>query len=486
MKHKTIATAVAAALFAGAAGAWGVNEVMQHKTVVAANATDAAVVPAVVTAAAVAPLADGAPNYRAIVNQYGPAVVGITVEGSRRAAAAQGDEEDFFRFFRGLPGPRGQMPRGEAPVMGKGSGFIVSADGLILTNAHVVQNAKEVTVKLKDRREFTAKVLGLDTATDVAVLKVEATGLPTVQLGNSNDVQVGDRVLAIGAPYGLEQTATQGIVSAKGRSLPGDSMVPFIQTDAAVNPGNSGGPLFDANGRVIGINSQIYSRNGGFQGLAFAIPINVALNIKDQIVANGKVEHARLGVTLQDLNQGLAESFGLKSPDGAIVSGVAPGSAAAKAQLKAGDVITKIDGEAVRTSGDVSSRIGLSKPGQKVKLSVWRDKSNVDVEVALGTADRGARQAATEAPKGRLGLALRPLSDAEKRQLQTESGLVVEDASGPAARAGIQAGDVVLSMNGKPVESVEQMRATLDQKPPRVALLIQRDSQRMFVPIDLG
>ncbi len=253
-----------------------------------------------------------------------------------------------------------------------------------------------------------------------------------------------------------------------------------------MNPGNSGGPLFDANGRVIGINSQIYSRNGGFQGLAFAIPINVALNIKDQIVSNGKVEHARLGVTLQDLNQGLAESFGLKSPDGAIVSGVAPGSAAAKAQLKAGDVITKIDGEAVRTSGDVSSRIGLSKPGQKVKLSVWRDKSNVDVEVALGAADRGARQAATEAPKGRLGLALRPLSDAEKRQLQTENGLVVEDASGPAARAGIQAGDVVLSMNGKPVESVEQMRATLDQKPPRVALLIQRDSQRMFVPIELG
>lgn len=501
MKMKPVAAALVAAgvLMAGAgAGAWGAGELMQRTQVAAAasaplGAAANGPASAAVTSAAPSMLPSIVPTaaatgaitgYREIVQQYGPAVVGITVAGTRNADADD-DAQDEPPQLRGRPGmPFGQQ--GEAPFRGQGSGFIISADGLILTNAHVVRGARDVTVKLSDRREYRAKVLGADSATDVAVLKVDAQNLPVVALGDPKQVQVGDAVLAIGAPFGFEQSATQGIVSAKGRSLPGDSMVPFIQTDAAVNPGNSGGPLFDANGRVIGINSQIYSRNGGFQGLAFAIPINVALNIKGQIVANGKVEHARLGVTLQDLNQGLAESFGLKSPDGAIVSGVAPGSAAAKAQLKAGDVITKIDGEAVRTSGDVSSRIGLSKPGQKVKLSVWRDKSNVDVEVALGTADRGARQAATEAPKGRLGLALRPLSDAEKRQLQTESGLVVEDASGPAARAGIQAGDVVLSMNGKPVESVEQMRATLDQKPPRVALLIQRDSQRMFVPIDLG
>ncbi|MFN9209806.1 MAG: Do family serine endopeptidase [Betaproteobacteria bacterium] len=487
MKHKTIATAVAAALFAGAAGAWGVNEVMQHKTVVAANATDAAVVPAVFTAAAVAPLADGAPNYRAIVNQYGPAVVGITVEGSRRAAAAQGDEEDFFRFFRGLPGPRGQMPRGEAPVMGKGSGFIVSADGLILTNAHVVQNAKEVTVKLKDRREYTAKVLGLDTATDVAVLKVEASGLPTVQLGSSNDVQVGDRVLAIGAPYGLEQTATQGIVSAKGRSLPGDTQVPFIQTDAAVNPGNSGGPLFDGTGRVVGINAQIYSQSGGFQGLAFAIPIEVALNVKDQIVATGKVQHARMGVLLQEMNQGLAESFGLKKPDGALVAKVEPNSAAAAAGLQAGDVILSIDGKPVEAAGNVSSRVGLAKPGETVKLSVWRDKAERAVEVKLGTAR--AEQTANAEPvveKGQLGLAVRPLSPEEKKQTGADHGLVVQQAAGPAARAGIAQGDILLSINGKKVESIDSVKQVLADKPKRVAVLIQRDEQRIFVPIDLG
>jgi serine protease Do len=329
-------------------------------------------------------------------------------------------------------------------------------------------------------------VLGADSATDVAVLKVDAQNLPTVALGDARQVQVGDPVLAIGSPFGFEQSATQGIVSAKGRSLPGDAFVPFIQTDAAVNPGNSGGPLFDSNGRVIGINAQIYSRSGGFQGLAFAIPIDVALNVKDQIVAHGKVEHARLGVTLQDLNQSLAETFGLKTPDGAIVSSVANGTAAAKAELKPGDVITKIDGEPVRASGDVSSRVGMAKPGQKMKLAVWRDKANVEVDVTLGTAEGATRQAAADMPKGRLGLAVRPLSEPEKRQLRTEHGLVVEDASGPAARAGIQPGDVVLSLNGQPVDSAEQIRAALDRKPATVALLIQRDSQRIFVPINLG
>jgi serine protease Do len=512
MKMKPVAAALVAAgvLMAGAgAGAWGAGELMQRSQAavappaiaMAAPAAPAAAAPSLLPAAAASSALGG--GYREIVQQYGPAVVGITVAGTRNAAAADEDSEDdpqeapqgMPRSFRGAPGmPFGQMPfgqapfgqQGEVPFRGQGSGFIVSADGLILTNAHVVRGASEVTVKLSDRREFRAKVLGADSRTDVAVLKVDAKNLPVVALGDPKDVQVGDAVLAIGAPFGFEQTATQGIVSAKGRSLPGDSFVPFIQTDAAVNPGNSGGPLFDAQGRVIGINAQIYSRSGGFQGLAFAIPINVAMNVKDQIVTTGKVEHARLGVTLQDLNQGLAESFGLKSPDGAIVSSVAKGSAAEKARLQAGDVITRIDGEPVRTSGDVSSRVGMAKPGQTVKLSVWRDKTNVDIDVALGAADRGARQAAAEAPKGRLGLALRPLTEPEKRQLQTEGGLVVEDASGPAARAGIQPGDVVLSLNGKPVQSVQQIRETLDQKPPRVALLIQRDSQRIFVPINLG
>lgn len=504
MKMKPVAAALVAAgvLMAGAgAGAWGAGELLQRSQAATAPAAASAPVTALAstapslmpTAAASSGVAAG--SYREIVQQYGPAVVGITVAGTRNAADADDDDEPqeapqgMPPFFRGHPGmPFGPMPgpQGEQPFRGQGSGFIISADGLILTNAHVVRGASEVTVKLTDRREFRAKVLGADSRTDVAVLKVDAQNLPVVVLGDPRQVQVGDAVLAIGAPFGFEQTATQGIVSAKGRTLPGDAIVPFIQTDAAVNPGNSGGPLFDAQGRVIGINSQIYSRNGGFQGLAFAIPINVALNIKDQIVANGRVEHARLGVTLQDLNQGLAESFGLKTPDGAIVSSVAPGSAAAKAQLQAGDVITRIDGEPVRMSGDVSSRVGMARPGQTVKLSVWRDKANVEVEVALGAAERSTRQATNEVPKGRLGLALRLLTDAEKRQLRTDAGLVVEDAAGPAARAGIQPGDVVLSINGKPVASVEQMRETLEQKPPRVALLIQRDGQRIFVPINLG
>ena len=232
-----------------------------------------------------------------------------------------------------------------------GSGFIISSDGLILTNAHVVREAKDVTVKLSDRREYSAKVLGLDTATDIAVLRIDAKDLPVVRLGDPKSLEVGDPVLAIGAPYGLEQTATQGIVSAKGRSLPGDAVVPFIQTDAAVNPGNSGGPLFDGSGSVVGINAQIYSRSGGFQGLSFAIPINVALKVKDQIVATGKAQHGRLGVTVQDLNQSLADSFGLKRVDGALISNVAPDSAAAEAGLKSGDVITEVNGEPVLRSG---------------------------------------------------------------------------------------------------------------------------------------
>jgi serine protease Do len=490
MKMKPIAAALVlggVAIAASGAGAWGVGEMLERRP--AATAAPAAVTaptaPAVLSSASAPTGATGtAASYRDIVQAYGPAVVGITVAGTRHADT-EDEADDVPQFFRGLPGaPFG--PRGDAPFRGQGSGFVISADGLILTNAHVVRGAREVTVKLSDRREFRAKVLGADTATDVAVLKVDAQNLPMVALGSAKAVQVGDSVLAIGAPFGFEQTATQGIVSAKGRSLPGDSYVPFIQTDAAVNPGNSGGPLFDAAGQVIGINSQIYSSSGGFQGLAFAIPIEVALHVKDQIVAHGKVEHARLGVMLQDLNQGLAESFGLKTPDGAIVSSVASGTAAAKAEMRPGDVITRFDGEPVRTSSDVSSRVGLAKPGQKVKLTVWRDKANVDLDVTLGGADNTSRQASTEAPKGRLGLAVRPLSDAEKRQLRTEHGVVVEDASGPAARAGVQPGDVVLSMNGQPVASAEQMRAALDKKPATVALLIQRDNQRIFVPINLG
>lgn len=429
------------------------------------------------------------PNYRAIVQAYGPAVVGVTVSGLH-AASDQDDgpsleDDPFFRFFRGVPGLR-MPPRGAVPFRGQGSGFVVSADGLVLTNAHVVRDAKQVTVKLADRREFSAKVLGSDLATDIAVLKVDAKNLPTVHLGDPKAVQVGDWVLAIGAPYGFEQTATQGIVSAKGRSLPGDSYVPFIQTDAAVNPGNSGGPLFDAAGNVVGINAQIYSQSGGFQGLAFAIPVDVALHVKDQIVAKGHVDHARLGVALQDLSAPLAESFGLKSPDGALVSSVSPGSGAERAQIKPGDVITAIDGETVHSAGDLSGRMGMAKPGDRITLSVWRDKSRRDVTVTLGRMQPESNQAAAGDGNASLGIAVRPLQRDELRASGLDHGLLVEQVSGAAELAGIEPGDVVIGLNGKPVKGVEQIRDVLKTHPRHVALLVVRNGQQIFVPIDLS
>jgi serine protease Do len=440
----------------------------------------------------------GTPNYRAIVKQAGPAVVGVTVAGMHKASNEDaqpgmppGMENDpFFKFFRGMPGFQQRGPQGGAvPFRGMGSGFIISSDGLILTNAHVVRDAKEVTVKLSDRREFSAKVLGSDAATDIAVLRINARDLPVVRLGDARQLEVGDPVLAIGAPYGLEQTATQGIVSAKGRSLPGDAVVPFIQTDAAVNPGNSGGPLFDGSGAVVGINAQIYSQSGGFQGLSFSIPINVALKVKDQIVATGRASHAKLGVTIQDLNAALAESFGLPRPDGALVANVAPNSAAAAAGLKSGDVITAVNGEPVVRSGELSSLIGLAAPGEKVRLKVWRDRAAREIEAKLGGADVQTADAADAdgaAQPGQLGLGLRALTREERKASGIEQGLVVENVAGPAAKAGIVAGDVVLAINGKPVQSVEQVKGVLQGKPKSVALLVQRDGDKIFVPVNLS
>jgi serine protease Do len=325
--------------------------------------------------------------------------------------------------------------------------------------------------------------------TDIAVLRIDAKGLPTVRLGDPQQLQVGDPVMAIGSPFGFEQTATQGIVSAKGRSLPGDAAVPFIQTDAAVNPGNSGGPLFDGSGAVVGINAQIYSQSGGYQGLSFAIPINVALKVKDQIVATGKAQHARLGVTIQDLSQPLAQSFGLERPDGALVASVAPDSAAARAGLKPGDVITEVNGEPIVRSGALSSRIGLAAPGESVKLSIWRDKASSTVDVKLGGAEESGKVATSangEVQPGQLGLALRPLTRDERAQSNLDQGLVIEHAAGPAARAGLTAGDVLLAINGQAVSSVEQIKSVLERKPKSVALLVERRGERIFVPVNLG
>jgi serine protease Do len=433
-----------------------------------------------------------APNYRAIVARNQAAVVGITTAGPMNTSGPQsfgfggpnGDEDNpLGQFFHGMP-----MPRQHGMQHGQGSGFLISADGLLLTNAHVVDGAKEVTVKLSDHREFKAKVLGADRSSDIAVLKIDGHDLPTVSLGDSDQLGVGDYVLAIGEPFGLEETATAGIVSAKGRSLPGDGYVPFIQTDAAVNPGNSGGPLFDANGSVVGINSQIYSSSGGYQGVSFAIPVNLAVQVKDQIVKTGKVVHARLGVEVQPLNQSLAESFKLKTPNGALVAKVVPDSAAAQAGVKVGDVILKLNGTPVFDAAQLSQRIGMSAPGDKASLEIWRDGKTLSLTATIGSAAKlaSADEPAGDSAPAKLGLALRPLNAEERRQAGVPGGLVVEDAQGHAAEAGIRPGDVVLSVDGTAVQSVEQLRKMVQQHDKQIALLIQRSDARLFVPVTLG
>jgi len=440
-------------------------------------------------AGAAAPAASAAraallPDFAAIVQQYGPAVVNITTSGTRKAAAQHGPLPEFFR---GLPFQFG-APLPEVPVQGQGSGFILSADGIVLTNAHVVQNASEVTVKLTDRREFRAEVLGADPATDIAVLRIDARGLPAVKLGDPARARVGDWVVAIGSPFGFENSVTAGIVSAKGRSLPGDIYVPFIQTDVAVNPGNSGGPLFSLDGEVIGINSQIYSRSGGYQGLSFAIPIDMALRVKDQIVATGHATHARLGVNAQTMNQALAESFGLERPQGALVAAVAPDSAAQKAGLQPGDVVLKFNGRAVGDSGELAALVGESAPGAQVVLEVLRKGGRRTLSATLGTAaDPAAQRAAGDesADKGRLGLAVRPLSPQEQEAANVSGGLLVQGVNGPAARAGVAPGDIVLQAGGKPVKSVEDLRAAT-RSGKTIALLVQRGEQRLFVPLQAG
>lgn len=487
---------------AGSAGALGVPALFKGNA--AADTASTPTMPSA-TSAPVAPLPPGSvPDYRAIVRQAGPTVVGVTVAGTRGQEDSDGsassglppelENDPFFQFFRGMPGFQFRRGGGnpKTPFRGQGSGFIISADGLILTNAHVVRDAKDVTVKLSDRREFAAKVLGSDPVTDVAVLRIDAKGLPAVRLGDASTLEVGDPVLAIGAPYGLEQTATQGIVSAKGRSLPGDSAVPFIQTDAAVNPGNSGGPLFDGTGAVVGINAQIYSRSGGFQGLSFAIPINVALQVKDQIVATGHARHGQLGVMVQDVNQALAESFGLAQPEGALVARVNKGSAAEKAGLQPGDVILEANGQRVIQAGTLSSLISLAAPGSTVTLKIWRDQRAQTLRAQLGSADDKPNPPASASDSAdennRLGLRARPLTPQEQRQAGTDgNGLLVEglDGSGAAARAGVEPGDVLLSINGKPIRSLDEVRKILKDQPKQVALLIRRQGDTLFVPVPL-
>jgi serine protease Do len=465
----------------------------------------ASAAPAAATAAPVTPVpatgnpAAVLPDFSTMVQKYGPAVVNITVVskipvsnnspgdddddddngGGGNNASPFGPNSPFAPFFRGLP----QMPQQQQPTRGEGSGFIIRPDGYILTNAHVVNGASEVTVRLTDRHEYTAKVIGIDTKSDVAIIKIPAKDLPTVKLGDSHNLKVGEWVLAIGAPFGFENSATAGIVSAKGRTLPDSGYMPFIQTDVPINPGNSGGPLFNMKGEVVGINSQIYSRSGGFMGVSFSIPIDVALKVSNQLETTGHVSRGKLGVVIQNVNQGLADSFGLPQPEGALVSSLEKGGAAAQAGIQPGDVILKLNGQAT-TATELPAEIAELSPGANVNLEVWRDHASRNVSVKLAAMEDKRTASGSAQPKdgGKLGLAVRPLTSEEKAQANT-NGVLVEKAQGPAAEAGLQPGDVVLAANGAPITSVEDLRNAVEKSKGHIALLVKRGDAQIFVPV---
>jgi serine protease Do len=450
------------------------------------------------------------PDFSTMVQKYGPAVVNISVVTKVPASNSPGQDDSdgddgsgsgdnnspfgnnnpfgpnspFAPFFHGQP----FQPPQQAPARGEGSGFIIRPDGFILTNAHVVNGASEVTVRLTDRHEYTAKVIGIDTKSDVAIIKIAAKDLPTVKLGDSHNLRVGEWVLAIGAPFGFDNSATAGIVSAKGRTLPDSGYIPFIQTDVPINPGNSGGPLFNMRGEVVGINSQIYSRSGGFMGVSFSIPIDVALQVSRQLETTGHVARGKLGVVIQDVNQGLADSFGLPQPEGALVSSVEKGGPAESAGIEPGDVIMKLNGQLVTRSTELPVEIATLNPGASVNLEVWRNHATRNVSVKLGAMEdkRTAANNSQHSEGGKLGLAVRPLTNDEKRQSNTKSGVVVEKAAGPAAQAGLQAGDVVLAANGASVSSVEDLRNAVEKSKGHIALLVQRGDTRLFVPVRVG
>lgn len=446
------------------------------------------------------------PDFTELVKQAAPGVVNIstTQEVQRRSMGPWGgqgqqDVPEIFRHFFGdqIPfGPGGGGDNGGATEErhSLGSGFIISQDGYIMTNAHVVDGADEIVVRLNDRRELKAKLVGADKKTDVALLKVDAKDLPTLNIGNSDALEVGEWVAAIGSPFGFDHSVTAGIVSAIDRTLPTDAYVPFIQTDVAINPGNSGGPLFNLDGKVVGINSQIFTRSGGFMGLSFAIPINVAMDIADQLKSTGHVSRGWLGVVIQPVSRDLAESFGMKNQRGALIADVAEDSPAAKAGLQAGDVILSVDGEDVDQSSKLPRLIGKVSPGETVKLEVLRNGKQMTQKVTVGdwpeeelqqASDNGAQD-----PQTRLGVAVRDLSNDELTRLGLDHGvrIVQVDPAGAAADAGIQSGDIIVSLDQKPVESASQLAQTIEsvKQNRAVPVRLYRDGHSLFVALRLG
>ncbi|MCQ4251686.1 DegQ family serine endoprotease [Pseudomonas stutzeri] len=439
------------------------------------------------------------PDFTPLVESASPAVVNISTKQhvqAHGAAAQMPDLEGLPPIFREFFGhsfpapPEGQQPDAQS----LGSGFIIAADGYVLTNNHVVADADEIIVRLPDRSELEATLVGADPRTDVALLKIEATSLPTVRLGDSSALKVGEWVLAIGSPFGFDHTVTAGIVSATGRNLPSESYVPFIQTDVAINPGNSGGPLFNLQGEVIGINSQIFTRSGGFMGLSFAIPIDVAMDVANQLRTEGKVSRGWLGVAIQEVNRDLAESFGLERPAGALVAQVMDGGPAAKGGLRVGDVILSVDGHAIDMSADLPHLIGAIKPNTKAKLEIVRDGERETLTVQIGALPDEGEEAATaernaEKSSNRLGVKVSELTAEQKRSLDLPGGVVItEVSSGPAAMIGLRPGDVITHLNNQAIDSVSTFARVAEQLPKNrsVSMRVLRQGRASFITFKLA
>ncbi len=442
----------------------------------------------------------GLPDFTALFEKHGPAVVNIsTTQIMQRGGHGMmpfpylPEDDPFFEFFRRFGIPGGPGPQ-EYRTQSLGSGFLVSADGYILTNAHVVRNADEIIVKLSDQREFQARIVGTDRRTDVALLKIEAGGLPRVTLGDPTQLRVGEWVVAIGSPFGLENTLTAGIVSALGRALPQENYVPFIQTDVAINPGNSGGPLFNLKGEVVGINAQIYSRHGGYMGLSFAIPIDVAMEVTEQLKASGRVTRGWLGISIQQVTKELADSFGMKNTHGALVSGVEKGSPAEKGGLQAGDVILRFDGKSIITSSDLPRLVAATRPGKSATVEVLRRGSVRNIAVTVGEMptegkeEMRTQRGPAKVEPDRLGLTLRDLTPQQKSRLDGRSGVLVLAAEGAAAQAGIRRGDVVLAVNNAEVQNLEHFIRLIKEVPAgkSVALLVRRGDSMLYVPVKVN